>query len=223
MNLNKSFDFFDPTKCTDEIHIIGCGSVGSCIAEMLARYGLANFVLYDMDKVEEKNIVNQMFFAKQVGMEKVDAVEQIIKLINPDANVRKERFGYEDEMLSGYVFLCPDDIEVRKTFVNENEFNRNVKAVFDCRTSLLNAQMFAADWANRKQVENMKKSMAFTREEADTETPTSACGTILGVANTVRAVVNVVTANFINFVKDGNIVKKANVYPFNIDPEGYLS
>ena len=34
MNLNKHYEFFNPMSVTDEIHIIGCGAIGSTIAEM---------------------------------------------------------------------------------------------------------------------------------------------------------------------------------------------
>ena len=37
MNLVKSQDYFDPIKVTNRCHIIGCGSVGSTVAELLIR------------------------------------------------------------------------------------------------------------------------------------------------------------------------------------------
>lgn len=36
MNLAKSLDVFSPHDVKGHIHIIGCGSVGSTIAELLA-------------------------------------------------------------------------------------------------------------------------------------------------------------------------------------------
>lgn len=61
MDLAKSYDFFQPEKCKDTIHIIGCGSVGATVAECLARFGLTNFKLYDFDVVEPHNLANQIF------------------------------------------------------------------------------------------------------------------------------------------------------------------
>ena len=52
LNLSKSYDFFKPEDCTERIHIIGCGSVGSTVAELLARFGLTKLTLYDFDTVE---------------------------------------------------------------------------------------------------------------------------------------------------------------------------
>ena len=85
MNLAKSLDVFSPHDVKGRIHIIGCGSVGSTIAELLARYGLTNFTLYDFDTVEKKNIVNQMFFDPQVGQPKVEVLRDILCAINPEA------------------------------------------------------------------------------------------------------------------------------------------
>ena len=116
MNLAKSLDVFSPHDVKGRIHIIGCGSVGSTIAELLARYGLTNFTLYDFDKVEKKNIVNQMFFDPQVGQPKVEALRDILCAINPEAknDIRLEPTGWNGQPLSGYVFLAVDNIEIRQ-------------------------------------------------------------------------------------------------------------
>ena len=53
MDLSKSYEFFQPEKDDAMIHIIGCGSVGSTIAENLARCGVTKMTLYDFDKVEK--------------------------------------------------------------------------------------------------------------------------------------------------------------------------
>ena len=86
MNLNKSREFFDPELLDAPIHIIGCGAVGSTIAENLARLGIKELNLWDFDDVEEHNIANQMFFQHQVNKPNTEAVESICKLINPEIN-----------------------------------------------------------------------------------------------------------------------------------------
>lgn len=63
MDLSKSYDFFQPEKDPTRVHIIGCGSVGSAIAENLVRCGVTRLSLWDFDTVEPKNIANQMFRA----------------------------------------------------------------------------------------------------------------------------------------------------------------
>ena len=74
MNLVKSQDYFDPTKVDGRCHIIGCGSVGSTVAELLVRLGITDISLYDFDTVSAHNLANQMFNNDDIGRPKVEAV-----------------------------------------------------------------------------------------------------------------------------------------------------
>ena len=115
MDLSKSYEFFQPEN-VDRIHIIGCGSVGSTVAELLARYGLTKFSLYDFDEVEPHNIVNQMFVQSDIGKNKVECVAKMITAINPEAEKDIKMFnkGWNGQNLDGYVFLCVDNIDLRR-------------------------------------------------------------------------------------------------------------
>lgn len=203
MNLNKSYDFFKPELAQGRIHIIGCGSVGSAVAELLARCGLKVFTLWDFDKVESKNICNQMFVEKHIGMPKVEALKDILLDINPEIShgLKLKPKGWQGERLSGYVFLAVDSIEVRQDFVKKHFDSPTIKAVFDFRTALTGGQHYSADWSDLSQKENLLASMDFTHEEAVTDTPTSACGETLGVATTVRIVSSLGVNNFIKWLK----------------------
>ena len=50
MDLSKSYEYFQPEKDNSRLHIVGCGSVGSTLAENLARCGLTNFTLWDLTR-----------------------------------------------------------------------------------------------------------------------------------------------------------------------------
>lgn len=217
MNLNKSYEYFQPEKDTSRIHIVGCGSVGSTIAENLARCGVTKFTLWDFDKVESQNIVNQMFLQEHIGKLKVDALKDIIVSINPDASrdIVTHPEGWDGKTLSGYVFLAVDSIDVRKRIVEQHMNNNFIKAMFDVRTLLESAQHYAADWKSIDMRKNLLKSMQFTHEEAAEETPVSACGITLGVATTVRLVSALAVNNYINFVKGKGIWKFVNVDGFS--------
>lgn len=206
MNLNKSRDFFDPETLNKPIHIIGCGAVGSTIAENLARLGIKELHLWDFDSVEEHNLANQMFLTKHIHMLKTDAVEDICKNINPDITIIKHE-AYTNESLSGYLFICPDSIKVRKAIVETNLGNNNIMGIFDGRMRLTDAQHFASDWQTLPKRLALLKTMDFTDEEAKLATPVSACGTSLSVCFTVRCLVSIIVANFINTVL-GNPIQK---------------
>lgn len=219
MNLTKSIEYFDPINVKGKCHIIGCGSVGSTVAALLARLGVTKFVLYDFDRVEAHNLANQMFIHKDIKTEKVDAVKRIITEINPDAEPTIEicREGYNDQKLSGYVFLCVDNIDLRREICQKHRMNRMIKAVFDFRTRLEDAQHYAANWADMKQVDNLIKTMDFTHDEAHAATPVTACGTELGVAPTVWVVCSLGVCNFMNLIRGVPLKNIVVCNPFAMD------
>lgn len=209
MNISKSYEFFKPESCTDKIHIIGCGAIGSTLAENIVRYGLTNITLYDFDFVSEHNIANQLYVQGDVGKQKVDALAEHLYQINPElkTTLRKQGRGYTDQRLSGYVFLCVDSIDLRRKIASDNLYNPNIKAMFDFRMALVDGQHYGADWTDDKMKQDFLNTMNFTQEEADAQTPMSACNMALSVNSTVRMVVAAGVSNFINFVKEGRIKK----------------
>ena len=222
MDLVKSYDFFKPETCRDRIHIIGCGAVGSTVAENLVRFGLTNLTLYDFDTVEAHNIANQMFRSIDIGKPKTQALAEILTEINPElpTNLKIEPEGYHDQRLSGYVFLCVDNIDLRREIATAQKTNPYIKAMFDFRIRLEDAQHYAADWKNPKMVSNFINTMNFTHDEAKKETQVSACNVELSVAPTVRQICALGVSNFINFVKSGGqSIKKmvlASAFGFDI-------
>ena len=221
LNLSKSHDFFQPEKDSSKVHIIGCGSVGSTVAENLARCGVKNFVLYDFDVVEPHNIANQMFTQRHIGMAKVEALKEILTDINPEiANtieLRPDGWTEKSKRMSGYVFLAVDSIEIRRQIVEKYMNNMNIKAMFDVRTSLESAQHFAADWTNYQMKKDFLNSMQFSHDEAADETPVSACGVTLGVATTVRLISAYAVNNYIQFVKGNGLKKFVQADGFQFD------
>lgn len=219
MDLTKSIEYFNPTDVRAKCHIIGCGSVGSTIAELLVRLGITKFALYDFDRVEPHNLANQMFKHSDIKSAKVDAVKRIITEVNPEAEPTIEIYpeGYTDQRLNGYVFLCVDNIDLRREICTKHRMNRSIKAVFDFRTRLEDAQHYAANWGDMKQVDNLLKTMDFTHDEAHAATPVTACGTELGVAPTVRMVCTLGVSNFMNFVRGVPMKNIVVCNPFMMD------
>lgn len=210
MNLIRQEEFFSPVKTTDDIHIIGIGAIGSHIAEMLVRMGLTNIHLYDFDTVDEHNIPNQLYNETDIGLLKTEALNRHCCSINTELKTLKTHpKGYvmEKTKLSGYVFLCVDSINLRKAIVKEHEFNPMIKALFDFRMGLEDAQHYAADWKDHKQIEDLLASMDFTDEEAKEAMPTTACGSALCVLPTIRVITSYGVANWINFIKTGKLKK----------------
>lgn len=219
MDLSKSYEYFKPERDGSRIHIIGCGSVGSTVAENLARCGVKNFTLWDFDSVEPHNLANQMFRSSHIGKLKVDALREMILEINPDIaesiDVKPE--GWQGKLLSGYIFLCVDSIELRRKFVEAHMNSPYVKAVFDFRTRLEDAQHYAADWKNQKMKEDLLNTMDFSHEEAMDATPVSACNVTLSVCPTVRNICACGVANFMNFWNGKPLKKMILMNSFDFD------
>ena len=220
MDLSKSYEFLQPDKVRDRIHVIGVGAIGSTICELLAKGGFIKITIYDFDRVEAHNIANQMYTEDDIGMEKVDAIARRMIAINPEIKqgLKIERNGWDGQRLTGYVFLAVDNIDLRRRIASENKDNPMIKAMFDFRMRLTDAQSYAADWGNRDMIEAFLNSMNFTQEEGKAETPVSACNIELSFASTVFTIVSAGISNFVNFVK-GKALKKmivADAFEFSI-------
>ena len=224
MNLVKSQDYFDPSEVSQRCHVIGCGSVGSTVAELLVRLGLTKISLYDFDVVSPHNLANQMFTEKDIKRFKTEALRDMLLSINSEASndIKVFNDGWKPKTrLSGYVFLCVDNIDLRREIVTENRFNQSIKAMFDFRTTLETMQCYAADWKNPDLINNLLKSMDFSHEEATQSTPRTACGVELGVVPTVRIGTTYGISNFINFIKGKTLKKTIFVDAFGFDIESY--
>jgi homoserine dehydrogenase len=71
-----------------KVCIIGCGGVGSWLAEFLIRQQPSTeLVLVDFDSVETKNLDRQAFERRWVGIEKVLALRERLRNIRSDASI----------------------------------------------------------------------------------------------------------------------------------------
>lgn len=69
------------------VGIAGVGGLGSNIAVALARVGVGTLVLADFDVVEPSNLNRQHYFSDQIGLPKVEALQQTLARINPYVKV----------------------------------------------------------------------------------------------------------------------------------------
>lgn len=218
MDISKHMDFFNPIlDFKEQIHIIGCGAIGSTLAEMLTRMGFTELHLYDFDIITAHNLANQMFNSEDIGKTKISALNLSLLEINPDIKLNCYLKGYVDQPLKGYVFLAVDNIDLRRQIATDNKYNQQIKGMFDFRMRFSDAQHYGADWHNPKSIDAFIGQMQFTHEEAKAETPISACGTSLNIITTVRIICSYGLCNFINFVKNKELKKMVLIDGFNFD------
>lgn len=78
------------------VGIVGLGSGGGFVAVSLAMSGVGRFVLIDDDIVEAHNVVRHVADHRDTGRRKVDAVADLIRQRNPDAEVTTIVGRFED-------------------------------------------------------------------------------------------------------------------------------
>lgn len=108
--------------------ICGLGGLGSNAAISLARAGVGRLKLIDFDIVEPSNINRQAYFLEHTGMNKTDALKEIISKINPYINIELSNiFLNKDNIIdetSGFnvILECFDSAE-SKIMLIENCVN----------------------------------------------------------------------------------------------------
>ena len=68
----------------------GLGGLGSNIAVFLARMGVEHLHLIDFDRVDITNLNRQQYFIHQIGMDKTEALQEILLAINPYLTIRTD-------------------------------------------------------------------------------------------------------------------------------------
>ena len=112
-------------------HILGCGAIGSSAATQLIRAGATKFVLYDMDIVATENIGVSQYIDENIGMKKVEALnEQLLSINCTDVEIMMipeyfSMFRYQDN--NDIVILGFDSMKSRKEAVEEICSNKQTK------------------------------------------------------------------------------------------------
>jgi sulfur carrier protein ThiS adenylyltransferase len=107
------------------IGIAGLGGLGSNAAVSLARAGIGRLVLVDFDKVEKSNLDRQYYFLDQVGKQKVDALKDNIKKINPEIKIetfdmKLNKGSMEKPFIDVNVVIeALDNAQTKTTFIEE--------------------------------------------------------------------------------------------------------
>ncbi|QLB13930.1 tRNA A37 threonylcarbamoyladenosine dehydratase [Bisgaardia hudsonensis] len=86
------------------ICVIGIGGVGSWVVEALARSGIGNITMIDMDDICVTNINRQIHsLSGNIGKLKTEAMQERVALINPECNVQIIDDFISPENISQYI------------------------------------------------------------------------------------------------------------------------
>ena len=106
-------DILPPEKLVKRaVTVIGCGAVGSFTVLTLAKMGITDITVYDGDTVEEHNLPNQWYRPDHIGMNKTDALWDVIYDFT-GVELKANAYHYERETLRGIVICCVDSMDTR--------------------------------------------------------------------------------------------------------------
>jgi tRNA A37 threonylcarbamoyladenosine dehydratase len=108
------------------ICIIGIGGVGSWAVEALARSGIGQLTLIDMDHIAESNINRQLpALSSTLGKNKIEVMSERILQINPDCRVNPIDDFLSQENIEKYitpemdfVIDCIDDFRLKAALIH---------------------------------------------------------------------------------------------------------
>lgn len=113
------------------IIIIGCGSIGGYIAEMLVKSGCRQLTLVDNQKMYEENIFRHILGMKYVDQYKTVALYDYLSSNVPDVTIRSVEDTIQNVVIDGSIDLADYDIVVAAT--GNHNVNRWInKYIIDC-------------------------------------------------------------------------------------------
>ena len=130
MSINMRSEGLVSTLHNYTFHILGCGAIGSSAAIQLVRAGATKFLLYDMDKVATENIGVSHYIDENIGMHKVEALNEHILSINSQAEIMMypeyySMFRYQNN--NDIVILGFDSMKSRREAVEDICSNKATK------------------------------------------------------------------------------------------------
>jgi len=140
-----------------KIGIVGLGSVGSVVAEILSRTGVSKFTLIDFDSVEVKNLDRTLgVYESDVGFAKVNSVATSIRKSSTSPNIDIdcveysicEKPGYRAALNCDVIFSCVDRPWPRQilNYISYSHLIPVIDGGIYVKTNTENTEMKGATW-----------------------------------------------------------------------------
>lgn len=107
--------------------IVGCGSFGSALADMLVRAGAGSVTLIDPELFSAENIGRHVLTSRDLGKPKVRALADRLREVNPALNVEARQEMFSE---AGGLLLCCADSRRCESMVNAISLENRLPAVY---------------------------------------------------------------------------------------------
>lgn len=101
------------------VAIAGLGGLGSNVAYSLTRIGVGHLHLIDFDVVDITNLNRQQYFVRHIGMNKTEALKELLLDINPYMDIRLDTVRVTGDNIKK--LFAEDDIICEAFDVPENK------------------------------------------------------------------------------------------------------
>lgn len=144
-HLTRQLDLIPLENLGVPVHIIGCGAIGSFLALQLAKMGVENLTVYDMDTVSVENMSCQFFRYKDIGKNKATALRELVHdFTGVDIKATPQAWTAQDRM-QGIVVAAVDSMKVRRDIFERCKDLFNVTALIDPRMGAEVALLYVMD------------------------------------------------------------------------------
>jgi len=193
-----------PTNIINEytLKVFGVGSVGSHFVNVASKTGFKNIEVYDMDIVEEENIAAQAFSFEHLGLNKVEAIADIVKR---GANIDIVTYHgqiTEDTIITpeaNTIYCCFfDSFEARKLIFDKI---KDYPVIFvDARIGLFNMRHYLVNCSDEEERKNYAKSLE-TKAVSELACGEKACAPINSI------IAGKLVMNILNYIKGKDYLK----------------
>lgn len=179
----KTFDYTDVDKeftipkSEKDVCCIGLGSAGSNILEQMARLSYFDkYEIIDFDRVETKNLRNQVYGKCHVGCTKTSSISNYMTTYTSHVEARDRlnvktisgRYEYQDFSLSKYKYVISgfDTIKCRKGVLDKIKSKEiETQYLIDARYDGLTSSLFVVDVNNKEEMDYYEKLLLETEKE----------------------------------------------------------
>lgn len=131
------------------VAIIGCGGLGTNVAEILTRAGIGTLLLVEHDVVELSNLQRQTLYEEaDIDKPKADALAVHLLRINSDVGlvlvkerIKKENVDFLDDI--NLILDCTDNLETR--FLLNKYCLKNKKRMIVCSAQSTSGMLYVVD------------------------------------------------------------------------------